>query len=714
MINERRAQPGIILIVVCYLLLGVAYSIVVPLAETPDESEHFNYLQHIALTNSLPLMQPLREENVTLEAHQPPLLYLLGAVLTSPIEMDPADNLPENNCFSFEPEDNGRQHAFLHRPQEWPPQLGVYQVFQVMRWLSVVMGAVTVWVTYKIGQQVADGRLPFIAAAVLAFNPQWIHITASLNNDVPTTMLGGAVIFLCIIGAKQPRLRIFAGLGLLLGLGFLTKFALLAFWPLAILAAFAPFLHKNLRRTLHACRTNLQSLIPHLLLLILLPILTAGWWYWRGFRLHGDPLMWDVTLAAKGSVIARTAPFTLADFGEFLLMHFQSYWLWFGWLNIKGPDWLYLLFFLVAVTAVAGLVKLVWQKPFLVNGWAVAFCVLGILVIYASLLQYIQTINWTGYQGRLAYAAAAPIAVLLALGLVSLNQRWLGTAVAGGLFLISTLAIPLLLLPAYPRPVIYQPATELTRTCLRFEGGLQLEAISAAAAVKPGEQLPVTIYGYGLNNTDQPQTVAVDLVGWQDEILGQSQQQMRWQAGEVVSATMVLPVADSLPTRGLLRLTMPGQRATSATGRVLTLPQAVETVKIAPERPFQPQPMFQTNIQFGDFLKLVGYDLPADAAEITLYWQALTAMADDYTTFVHILNDEGQLIGQADSQPADGRYPTSLWAPSEIVADPKELPAGEGQIVVGVYLWPALERLPAFDEAGRQLPHDQYLLPEVE
>ena len=44
------------------------------------------------------------------------------------------------------------------------------------------------------------------------------------------------------------------------------------------------------------------------------------------------------------------------DLLEFARIHFQSYWGWFGWLNIKLPEWVYWLLALLVLAAVLGLV----------------------------------------------------------------------------------------------------------------------------------------------------------------------------------------------------------------------------------------------------------------------------------------------------------------------------------------------------------------------
>lgn len=711
------------LIILLYLLLAVIYSVVVPLGESPDETEHFRYMQHIALTGELPVMVPVYEENVTIEAHQPPLLYLAGAGLVRGLGLylDPAHNLPANACFSFDPDDPGRQHAYFHVPAEWPPARDLFLAWQLMRWIGVLLGAGTVWLAAQIGRTLAPGdeRLSLLAAALLAFSPQFLHITASLNNDVPTAFLGAAILWLSITAVSPSRSghHRYALLGLLVGLGVLSKFALLAFWPLAVLAVFPAQVRalRHLGQRDRPLPDRLRVLLPDwpqwcvwapdLLLVLGLPLLVAGWWYGRNWMLYGDPLMWQVTLTAKGPVIAREGPFTLTDFAEFLVTHFQSYWAWFGWLTVKAPPWVYGLIMTGLLLALAGWVRWLWRRKTAVNGVALLFCVLAVTAVYTALLQYFQTVNWTGYQGRLAFVAAAPIAVLLAFGL----RRWRGAdIVAGsGLLALAILAVPLLLLPAFPRPEIYQPSPELTRTCMRFESGLQVEAVDAPEAVRPGETLPVTVWGYGVQPAERPRPLVVQVRGRDGALVGEARTSLAWVAGEVVSTTIPVMVDEALPARGVIAVGMQSsnswQEATSANGRPLAVPLGVETVKIAPKRPFIPDPQVETAVAFTGQIALIGYEVTADG--LILYWQALADMRHDYTTFIHVIDPAtGELLAQADSQPQNGGYPTGVWDAGEIVADFKPMDWRSldetAEVMVGVYLLETGERLPLADGDG--------------
>ncbi len=711
-----RQRRWLLLLLALYLTLGLAYSLVVPLGEAPDEVEHFRYVQYLLAYRRLPVMLPAREDNYTLEAQQPPLYYLLGAALVSGLDIGDENTFVANHCFSFDPADPGRQNAYLHRREEQFPNRGPFLAFQLLRWLSLILGAGTVLLTYRLGRQLfpADERAAIVATALLAFNPQFIFITASINNDALTSLLGAATVVLAVAANRRPGHWSALGLGLLLGLGVLTKFAGFALAPVALLAVLWPAWRQRAWR----------PVMPRLAGVASVALLVAGWWYWGNFQLYGDPLIWQRHLAAKGEIIARTTPLTAADLLAFVAVHFQSYWAWFGWMNVRAPDWVYAGLSLMALAAGGGLVRWLRRGARPGNGEVLAFSVLAVLGIYASLFRYIQMINWSGYQGRLAFAVAAPLAMILATGLLGLGGWRLAAGAGLGLLALSIFALPAIIWPAYPRPAIFQPGPELATlgpACARFAGGWQLEAVAADEWVQPGDELQVTLYGFGLATSDGRQQAEVLLYGRDGQVAGRAEGELSWAAGQVVSTTLLLPVAaGARPARAVLQAGLPApggswQPATSATGRVLDVPVGLQTVKIAPPEPFAPRPQHLVEAAFGQQMALMGYDLAGQgqSVNLTLYWQALAPMSDDYTTFIHLLDGAGRLVAQADGQPQEGGYPTAVWDVGEMVADPKtlawpaELPAGPYTLQVGVYLLPAGERLPL---DGSDPPADTFLL----
>ncbi|MFP3895675.1 MAG: ArnT family glycosyltransferase [Anaerolineales bacterium] len=127
----------------------------------------------------------------------------------------------------------------------------------------------------------------------------------------------------------------------------------------------------------------------------------------------------------------------------------------------------------------------------------------------------------------------------------------------------------------------------------------------------------------------------------------------------------------------------------------------------------------------GKSVRLLGYDLPDTQIQpggnlsLTLYWECLDNMKTDYTVFVHLLGPDGEIYGQRDTFPLNGRLPTTLWVPQEILSDPytidvaDDTPVGNYSIAIGMYDLHSGERLPVSRSDGTQLPDDQILLSEV-
>ncbi len=118
------------------------------------------------------------------------------------------------------------------------------------------------------------------------------------------------------------------------------------------------------------------------------------------------------------------------------------------------------------------------------------------------------------------------------------------------------------------------------------------------------------------------------------------------------------------------------------------------------------EPELSRDDRLGDAVKLAGYSrkISPEGLYLTLFWQVEAHLPYDYTTFVHIRDQAGKTVAQVDAQPLSGDYPTSRWRVGETVIDsvvvplPAELPAGTYRLLVGLYRWDTLERLPVIND----------------
>jgi hypothetical protein len=111
-------------------------------------------------------------------------------------------------------------------------------------------------------------------------------------------------------------------------------------------------------------------------------------------------------------------------------------------------------------------------------------------------------------------------------------------------------------------------------------------------------------------------------------------------------------------------------------------------------------------VEWDEFVSLDGIVVPnretwsGGNLKLLLEWRALANPANDFTVFVHLLDEDGALVAQHDAMPVHNLHPTSTWQIGERVVDeheiilPSDLPAGQYTLRVGWYDWRTQERDP--------------------
>jgi hypothetical protein len=236
-----------------------------------------------------------------------------------------------------------------------------------------------------------------------------------------------------------------------------------------------------------------------------------------------------------------------------------------------------------------------------------------------------------------------------------------------------------------------------------FSDGLTLQGAAVDRdTVAPGQQLHITLHWrtneslatkisatLELERADTPISAQIAPVGGRYPI-------ELWQAGLPVIEHRLLGIpADASNGAAVVYLETQGQRVD------------LGQVEIdAGERLFSPPP-FATpvGLVFGDVAELLGYDLDETTVSsgepviLTLYWRALEgAQKTDYTVFTHILGENGQLVGQHDSQPLQGGRPTTGWIPGEVIVDRHPMTFrgeynGTALIEIGLYDSESIDRV---------------------
>jgi hypothetical protein len=256
---------------------------------------------------------------------------------------------------------------------------------------------------------------------------------------------------------------------------------------------------------------------------------------------------------------------------------------------------------------------------------------------------------------------------------------------------------------------------------------------------QPGGALPITLYWQARRSVDHHYIVSnhllnqVDLRQWggRDQVPQDYYSTVLWTPGEVVRDEYLVPVDPAAPS-GVYRLDIGLYAELAGQNWHVPLVQGgmvleANSVTIAPIKVGgpppgitvqNPSPQHPRADNLENLVTLIGYDLilEPETLDLTLYWRCDARLPTDLTTFVHVRDATGgesatraTIVAQMDRPPVDGAYPTSLWDPGEVIRDvvqipvPPQAPAGEYEVIVGLYDFVTGRRLLVFNDQGEPI-----------
>lgn len=119
----------------------------------------------------------------------------------------------------------------------------------------------------------------------------------------------------------------------------------------------------------------------------------------------------------------------------------------------------------------------------------------------------------------------------------------------------------------------------------------------------------------------------------------------------------------------------------------------------------QPRIAHPADFNFDNQLRLLGYDQTADR-QVTLFWEALQPLDQDYRVSLVLRDTQGQEWGRWDGRPTAYFYPTNRWRVGQIIFGRYDLvllpgsPPGDYGLYVGVYTEADPVGLDVLDPAG--------------
>ncbi len=707
------------IITAAFVALAALYVWAIPPLEGSDEFEHFAYVTWLIEQRSFPIQgeagwnTPVRQES-----GQPPLYYFLASLPARLAGTQPPVVFRPNPYFRYDLDQTrpDNKNTALHYPTDTG---GGWSALYLARTVSVLSGILLIIFVYKLAETVLPDRpgVAVAASAFTAFIPQVIFHSSHVSNDILAAAFSTAALWQLarIVRFGGSRRRGFA-LGMFLGLAALVKVhTLLIGLPVALGFGWLLLGRGSIKQGESFRETWVTATGAALGFLV-----TAGWWFVRGWLRYGSFLGLDTHCYQE---LSTCGPFRLVWPNWFAWRDtFRSFWAAFGLANIRPYDWAYLVFAGLVILAAAGLGLLVIRRvqarktpsanpmnPPADPHLPVLLILLGSAIAGNVILLYLWMQQILATYGRLLYPSLGAIVVLIIAGLWELRPRL--ARLAWVLPAILAVVSPFWLIrPAYELPRFLDEAALTARgESLGWRYGDVAELLSVTPATRSaaaGETLMVELCWRTLAPSATNYTVYLQAIGPGESVVADrytypglgSYPTAIWEPDKVFCDEVQLPIPADLPHTLAYRLSVgllddpTDERLPGTDSAGNPLPPFAGMVRLAATtEPTDEQPPSGDAAIRPATAEFESVWRPGETQPITLRWYTAETVPADYTVFLHLRDDTNQLIAQADGPPLDGWYPTSWWQAGERVTDthsflvPDDIPPGIYHLVAGLY-----------------------------
>ncbi len=718
----RQHQLFIALLAV-YAITAVGLCFRLPAFIAPNEQLHYEYVALLKQTGRLP--DPTTSTRPD-ERHQPPVYYTVAALLSLPFAAPPLDTDLARNPYFFTTHEGNRNPVVGVTPQSVP-------VLYSSRLASALLGLVSLVAIYTAAVRVLQRETAVLVVSLIAFQPMFLFLSAAVNNDLAITATCTLVIAwtTVMIGRQAGQWAYFVW-GVLFSIAMLTKSSAMFLVILLLIACVTQW--RSQGRFWIAVRNGLFAVAGFLPLF-------AGW-VTVNLQRNLDAIAVSNSLPPLGRILnVRPNDFTL------ILPHLQRLWRTFllDWSqNETGyiGDWFYVIWAGVLIIALAGWLR----KPYRLrqDGVLPLMHVAWILPLYAFFLMVktlmIKEAGFLTPEGRWLLPTLPSLAWLAATGWSRwwpISRQRYASLGAIGVTTASSLALVIFFLPQLYPPGAQRTAESSIPTDTQMVGivcGNQMKLLGIKSPpFVVDKRSEVIFYWQALQHIETDYAISAELVvpnpngwkrlDWQKSYPGNGMTPTEgWNAGDVYQDRIVFYPRGELqgPTTALITIGLSdGKRTIPCTldGTPLDVATAQETI-VRPGVALTPTNRLATPVSFGGLFDLVGVTpiTTTDELQVVLWWQARAEIPKDYTVFVHLVDQDGQLITQADSMPVEGLSPTSTWRPGDVIRDVHTFsvqPSQAGVLLIGAYDRATLERLPATQHA-QPIPDNALRFPLVE